>query len=84
LCFEEKSLFLPELRGFSRRNCNFLVKRSSLDFLVRLHQGKPALAGSLIPLKRNKKMKQKDKKHKKALSPYSLQTWRKSEILSHQ
>jgi len=52
--------------------------------LVRLHQGKPALAGSLIPLKRNKKMKQKDKKHKKALSPYSLQTWRKSQILSHQ
>jgi len=44
--------------------------------LVRLHQGKPALAGSLIPLKRNKKMKQKDKKKtrkdkktKKALSP---------------
>jgi len=27
-----------------------------------LHQGKPALAGSLIPLKRNKKMKQKNKR----------------------
>jgi len=41
-----------------------------------LHQGKPALAGSLIPLKINKMMKQKDKKKtrkdkktKKALSP---------------
>jgi len=36
------------------------ILKSESHFLVRLHQGKPALAGSLIPLKINKMMKQKD------------------------
>jgi len=40
------------------------------SILLLLVQAKPALAGSLIPLKINKKMKQKDKRLRKLTAAY--------------
>ncbi|MCJ8497165.1 hypothetical protein MVI27_02710 [Chryseobacterium salipaludis] len=54
LSIEGKFLFPPEFMNF-RIRFKISAEFPVLDFLVRLHQGKPALVGSLIPLKKTKR-----------------------------
>jgi len=39
-CLRQQILFPPEFGNFLKRNFNFLAKKSGLDFLLLLHQGK--------------------------------------------